>query len=325
METDGFGRVQRDLTRTLNSGSECFVDEPPVILGLWPIAGITTLGVTEADALATIHAAIDAGIRRFDTAFSYGYEGESDRLLGQVLRERQVDTYVIGKVGQRWDGTERVVDGRPATLIADAETSLTRMRRTHFDCLMLHSPDPNVPIEESAQAMADLQRRQLCRTVGFCNMSLEQLDRFASVVPCHAIQCPLNLIQFETQQPLVTSARERGTNVFTFWALMKGLLAGMIKCESEMDPSDPRLRYEIFRGESRRRADQVVAGLREIGEATNQTVPQLAIGWVLAQPGVTSVLAGARRPEQVNAWASSRALASETCDAIDALVGRVNA
>ena len=116
-----------------------------IALGLWPIAGITTVGVSAQDAEQTVTAAIDSGITTFDTAFSYGYEGESDRILGnQIKREREQYT-VIGKVGQRWNSQrERIIDGSRQSLIADAETSLGRMQVEYFDLLMLHSPDPNV-------------------------------------------------------------------------------------------------------------------------------------------------------------------------------------
>ena len=96
--------------------------ERPVILGLWPIAGITTVGVTAEDARATIRSAIECGIRWFDTAYSYGFDGESDRLLGEAIRGDRDRYGVIGKVGQRWSADrQRVVDASPATLIRDAE------------------------------------------------------------------------------------------------------------------------------------------------------------------------------------------------------------
>ncbi|MEM1070578.1 MAG: aldo/keto reductase [Planctomycetota bacterium] len=291
-----------------------------VILGLWPIAGITTLNVTEREAEQTLHAAIDAGITQFDTAFSYGYDGESDRLLGRVLTARSLDAKVIGKVGQRWQGTTRVVDGQPTTLIVDAECSLSRLRKSTFDCLMLHSPDPEVPIERSAEALAKLQQRGLCETIGVCNVDAEQLTRFAGVVRCEMIQCPLNLIQRDALDELIPVAKKLGAGSMTFWALMKGLLAGKLKPESEMDPADPRQRYEIFRGQYRQRADRVVDNLRELGQSTNQTVAQLAIGWTLAQPGVSGVLAGARRPGQVTEWAGCRAIDAALIEKIDRIV-----
>ena len=121
-----------------------------IALGLWPIAGITTVGVSQDDADQTIIAAIESGITTFDTAFSYGYEGESDRILGKHLRGRRERFTVIGKVGQRWtSGRERIIDGSRKALISDAEQSLRRIGVDEFDLLMLHCPDPNVPLQDS--------------------------------------------------------------------------------------------------------------------------------------------------------------------------------
>lgn len=293
---------------------------PPVILGLWPIAGIATVGVSERDALETLRAALDAGITCFDTAMAYGYHGESDRWLGRVLDERQVDARVIGKVGQRWIGSRRVIDGQPKTLLADAETSLARLGRPSFDCLMLHSVDPAVPIERSAEALAELQRRELCRHVGVCNVTPQQLQRFAQVVPCTAIQCPLNVMQQDSLQGIIPAAHQRGVEVYAYWALMKGMLAGKIDRDHQFAPGDPRPGYDIFQGEFRRRAHRIVDGLKQRGRHWDRTVAQLAIGWVLTQPGVTSVLAGARTPDQVRELAASRPLSPSQAAEIDHLL-----
>ena len=181
-----------------------------VVLGLWPIAGITTVGVTHEDARSTIRAAIDAGIHQFDTAYSYGFDGESDRLLGEFLGSDRDRFHVMGKVGQRWtpDG-KRYVDGSPEQLTRDAEESLRRLRIEAFDVLFLHSPDPNVPIEVSFAAMVELKRRGLCRQVGVSNVTAEQLGVFQQTSECHSLQCPLNLVQpgssaalIETPPPL---------------------------------------------------------------------------------------------------------------------------
>ena len=148
-----------------------------VILGLWPIAGITSGGVTEKDSLDTIRQALDVGIRSFDTAFSYGYDGESDRMLGMSVQGKREQVRIVGKAGQRWNAQrERIVDCTPETLTADAENSLHRMNVDHFDLFMLHAVDPNVDIRVSAKAVVDLQTRGLTKRIGVCNVNLDQLD-----------------------------------------------------------------------------------------------------------------------------------------------------
>ena len=152
-------------------------------------------------------AAIEAGITTFDTAMSYGYDGESDRLLGQFIRSDRDRYTVIGKVGQRWnDRRVRLVDGSPETLTADAETSLGRIGIDRFDLLMLHCPDPNVPLERSGEAIASLQRRGLCDRIGVCNVDAEGYRRFSAAVGCDAIQTPLNLLQRQPLEELIPGA-----------------------------------------------------------------------------------------------------------------------
>ncbi len=283
---------------------------PSVVLGLWPIAGITSVGVTDQHSRATIRAALDQGITTFDTAFAYGYDGESDKLLAPFIRSGGEDLCVISKVGQRWNSDKkRIVDGRPESLIADAECSLQRMRLDHFDTLMLHCVDPEVPIEESAGAIEQLYRRGLCRKIGVCNVDADQRRRFReSAGACHAIQCPLNLLQPANLDQLIPDCLADGCEVYVFWALMKGLLAGQIGRDHQFAEGDSRPNYEIFQGQQRSRAHDVVDQLALIGKETGKTVAQLAIGWATAQPGVTAALVGAKRPVQIFETAAARPL-----------------
>ena len=118
-----------------------------LVLGLWPIAGVTTIGVTSQDARETLATAIENGITAFDTAYSYGFDGESDRLLGEFLGTDRDRFSIMGKVGQRWDNSrQRVVDGTPKQLTLDAEESLRRIGLDRFDTLYLHAPDPEVEL-----------------------------------------------------------------------------------------------------------------------------------------------------------------------------------
>lgn len=296
-----------------------------VILGLWPIAGVTTIGVTERDAEATIGAAIDRGITCFDTAFSYGYGGESDRLLGKAIRGDRNRFAVIGKVGQRWDSNQRrVIDGSPKTLIADAQTSLRRMGIDNFDLLMLHCPDPNVPIEQSAAAIASLKDRGLCKQVGLCNANPSHRQAFATEVRCAAVQCPLNLMQRQSLDSLIPDCVAADCEVHVYWTLMKGLLSGRISRNHQFLDGDSRPRYEIYQGESRRRAHEVLDRMRRVAEQSALTIAQLSIGWALSQTGVTAALVGARRPEQIIETAGSTPLDEDIVKRIDAIVEQVD-
>lgn len=291
-----------------------------LVLGLWPLSGVSTIGVTRADADATIRAALDAGARAFDSAFSYGYDGISDRLLGEAIRGRRDEVVVIGKVGQRWTADrQRVVDARPEQLTADAEESLRRMGIEAFDLLLLHSPHPDesVPIERSAEAMQRLVQRGLASATGVCNFSEDQLYRFANVGQTAAVQVPLNLLQQQTLQQTIPWCQSQAIGVFVYWTLMKGILAGRIKRNHQFAAGDSRPKYEIYRGESREKAHETVDGLKRIAEEQGKTVAQLSVGWTLSQPGVTAALVGARKPEQIEETLATEPLTPETCQQIE--------
>ena len=291
---------------------------PAVILGLWPIAGITSVGVDRQSSRRTIAKAIELGLTWFDTAFSYGFDGESDRLIGELVASSSTRLHVIGKVGQRWTpDRQRVVDARPETLIQDAETSLQRMRLDAFDLLMLHSVDPQVPIEESAGALARLKKRGLAARIGVCNVELDQLKQFAEVAPVAAVQTPLNLWQREGLEALIPWCAQQKIAVHVYWVLMKGILAGKIGRDHQFDQQDSRPKYEVYRGEARQRTHRLLERMEHLASQLGTTVAQLSIGWALACPGVTSALVGAKRDWQIEETASSRALPADVVAQLD--------
>jgi len=137
------------------------IEVSPVAMGCWPIAGMTSLGVNDADSLATLHAAIDSGVNFFDNAYGYGANGESERLLGQALKERssshRQEIVVASKAGMHWEADgQRKFDASPARIVSQCEESLQRLGVDRIDVYYLHAHDPNVPLEDSAGAFAEL-------------------------------------------------------------------------------------------------------------------------------------------------------------------------
>ena len=302
---------------------------PSVALGLWPIAGITTIGVTQEDAHATIREAIHRGITTFDTAYSYGYDGESDRLLGQYVHSQRDDFHIIGKVGQRWNGQrKRVVNGTPEQLTLDAEESVRRLGIECFDLLMLHSIDRNVPLERSMITMCELHRRGLCHAIGICNVHAAELSEAQHIaelesVRLHAIQCPLNLIQQDSQRELIPHAKQKGIQAHVYWTLMKGLLAGKIHRTHQFAEGDSRPNYDIFQGQQRENAHRIVDELVRLAQKLDSTPAALAVGWTLSQPGVEHALVGARKVEQVIEIAEAQPLETSTLEEINRITREV--
>lgn len=310
---------QTDSTQWTRLGnSELFVSR--IALGCWPMSGISSLGITDSQSIATIHAALDHGINFFDTAYSYGYDGRSDRVLARALQGKRDRAIIAHKVGCSWDSHQKKeVDGRPQTLLLNAQEALKRLDTDFVDIMYLHTPDPNVPIEESAGAIAEICKRGWARYAAVSNVDSEQAAQFAQVCPIVAIQPHFNMFQQEAVHELLPFARSQNVAMVCYWILMKGLLSGHLKRDHVFDPSDRRLSYPIFQGKAWQHSQNILDLLRRMAHEREYTVAQLVLAWSLAQPGVDVALCGARRPEQIleSAYAMQIPLDSEAVQAID--------
>jgi aryl-alcohol dehydrogenase-like predicted oxidoreductase len=288
-------------------------------LGCWPMSGISSLGVTDEQSVATIRAALDQGINFFDTAYSYGYDGRSDRVLSQALGQKRSLAIIAHKVGTHWDAQkQRVVDGRPETLLQHAQECLERLKTDYLDVMYLHCPDPKVPIEESAGAIKEICQRGWARYAAVSNVTLEQAAKFAAVCPVVAIQPYFNMFQQEAVKELQPFATNNSISMVCYWVLMKGLLSGHMNRDHVFDPEDRRLSYPNFQGQAWQDAQDVLDHLRRIANELDITVSQLVVAWSLSRPGVSVALLGAKRPEQITETAQSMymKLAPECIDEI---------
>ncbi len=297
----------------------------PIALGCWPIAGVTTLGTDHQSSLDTVRQALDSGINFFDTAYSYGYDGEADLVLREALAGRD-DIVVASKVGMYFGSDrQRVTDGRPETLKLHAKEVLTRLGRDSVEILYLHLPDSNVPVADSAGAIAELIQEGVARHAGICNVNADELDAFTEVCPVIISQQPFNLLQQAAHSPAMQAAHDRAIPTAAYWVLMKGLLAGKLARDHVFDPQDRRLQYEIFQGDAWQRAQDVLDELRIIARDVSCSVSQLVIAWTLAHPLVTMCICGAKRPEQIreSAGAMRLSLTDNLIDRIGMLASRL--
>jgi aryl-alcohol dehydrogenase-like predicted oxidoreductase len=297
----------------------------PLGLGCWPLAGMTRAGVTREAAVATVRAAVDAGITHLDTAYCYGEHGESERAIRQALAgigPAARDAVVIaGKCGIHWEPDasrdpprRQVVDGRPERIRAEVEESLARLGTDRLDLLYLHAPDRTIPIEESAGELAQLLEAGKARAIGLSNARLDELESFAAVCPLSACQLHFNMLQREIEREILPWCRHRGVAMVVYWPLMKGLLAGKMHKGQVFPPSDSRHKYPMFQGDEFAKNLDFVDSLRPIaaglpvanvsdgrsGEGgRGVALADLVLAWTAEQPGITSVLFGATSPEQV--------------------------
>ncbi len=279
----------------------------PLGLGCWPLAGMTRTGITPAQAQATVAAALDVGIVHLDTAYCYGADGESERAIAAAVPPaRRPDVVIAGKCGVHWEpGRRQVVDGRPDRIRREVDESLQRLTTDHLDLLYLHAPDPTVPIEESAGALAQLQAEGKAFAVGASNVNVEQLARFSTACPLAACQVHYNIIQREIEADVLPWCRSHGVSIVAYWPLMKGLLADRMRRDQVFPTTDSRHKYPMFQGDEYQRNLDFVDALRPVATRLGVRVPDVVLAWTAEQPGITSVLMGATSPEQVQENARS--------------------
>lgn len=278
----------------------------PVALGTWPMAGVTSLDVNDDDSLATLRACAELGINFIDTAYCYGPNGESENLVRRALSDSR-DRFVLAtKCGIHYNAAgEQTGDARPAAIFAECDESLRRLGTDHVELYYLHSPDPNVPVAESAGAIGELITAGKVRYAGASNCSLEQIQEFHAACPLTAVQLPYNMLQRDIEQQTVPWCQGQNVAVIVYWALMKGLLAGRLDSQTELAESDSRRKYPMYQGKEWQKNQAFVDQLRAIANDCGKTVAQVVVNWTIHQPGITVALCGAKRRWQLEETAAA--------------------
>ena len=278
----------------------------PVAFGTWPIAGVTSLEVNDDDSLDTIRACAELGINFIDTAYCYGPNGESENLLRQALGESRDDFVIATKCGIHYNAAgQQTQDARPEQICRECDESLHRLGTDRVELYYLHSPDPKVPVAESAGAIRRLIDAGKARYAGVSNCQLEQIKEFHAACPLTAVQLPYNMLQRDIEQQTIPWCQEHGVAVVVYWPLMKGLLAGKLKQKSDLAEDDNRRNYPMYQGEEWERNQAFVDVLRAIAVECDQSVASVAINWTIHQSGITAALCGAKRRRQLEESAAA--------------------
>ncbi|MBE3599362.1 MAG: aldo/keto reductase [Limnochordaceae bacterium] len=273
-----------------------------VALGTWAIGGWLWGGTDVGDAVRAIHEALDMGITTIDTAAVYGF-GLSEEIVARALAEKKVarDQVVIAtKCGMEWDDKENVWrNSSPSRIRKEVEESLRRLRVETIDIYQVHWPDPKTPIAETAEVFVQLQREGKIRALGVSNYDVQQMDEWRKVAPLHSNQPPYSLFDRRIEADVLPYCRQHGIGVLAYSPLARGLLTGKFTEATTFPPGDSRADEPRFQGEAFRRNLRKVEQLKSLAAELGKTVAQLAVRWVLDQPGVTVALWGARRPGQI--------------------------
>ncbi len=261
--------------------------------GAWE-AGGDDWGANESDdaVIRAIHAGLDAGIDWIDTAEVYG-DGESERLVGRAISDRRDQVLIASKVAPAPEGS----GFRPEQIRSACGVSMGRLSLDVIDLYQLHWKDDEIPVEESWGAMSALQDAGLVRWIGVSNLDEGAIRRCESVRHVDSLQQEFSMLALH-DRGLIEWCGQVGTGVVSYGPLGFGLLSGKISEAHAKATSDWRRTEEEgpFSDGKLERDLAIVDGLRPIAEALGITMAQLALAWNVAQPGVTSAIAGSRDP-----------------------------
>ena len=262
----------------------------PVGLGCMNMMHAYNQPISEEESDQLLNRAIDLGYNFLDTATIYGM-GESERRIGKFLKHRRDDFVLASKCVLGFKDGKRTLDARPEAIKAACEASLERLQTETIDLYYMHRPDPNVPLEDSVGALADLVAEGKIRSIGLSEKSADMLRRAAAVHPIAAMQSEYSLIVRNPEIAVMEACRELGTTLVAFSPVGRGLFA--------QTPLDPENYWEgdMRRGFFPRLAEphfsenmKLVPRAREIAADLGCTLPQLAIAWTLAKaPEVVAI------------------------------------
>jgi aryl-alcohol dehydrogenase-like predicted oxidoreductase len=290
---------------TMISGTEMKVSR--IAQGTWAIGGWMWGGTDERESIRTIHAALDKGINLIDTAPVYGF-GVSEEIVGKAIAERgDRDKVVIAtKVGLEWHDGSVTRNSSPTRIRKEVQDSLRRLRTDYIDIYQVHWPDLAVPIEETALAMHILFKEGLIRAIGVSNYSPEQMDRFMTVSELHTVQPPYNLFERQIDRDVLPYVRKNHLSAFAYGPLCRGLLTGTMRPDTKFTGDDLRLSDPKFQPPRFAQYLNAVQQLDDLAQKRyRKHVMDLAVRWVLDQPGIAAALWGARHPEELDAVAGT--------------------
>jgi aryl-alcohol dehydrogenase-like predicted oxidoreductase len=279
-------------TRTLGQGLQV------------PAQGLGCMGMSriygpadETESLATIDRALELGVTFLDTADVYGL-GHNEELVGRAIagrRDRVVLGTKFGIVRRRDDPGFRGVDGRPEYVRSACDESLERLGVDHIDLYYQHRADPNVPIEDTVGAMAELVAAGKVRHLGLSEAAADTIRRAHAVHPISALQSEWSLWSRDIEGDVLSTARELGIGIVPYSPLGRGLLTGQIRSADELSRGDFRRGTPRFEGDNLARNLEVVERVRTIATEKGVTPGQLALAWVQAQGDDVAPIPGTKR------------------------------
>lgn len=279
----------------------------------------------DAESLKTLHHALDIGVDFLDTADMYG-SGGNERLLAKLLKTRRGEVVLATKFGFMRDPNDpgaRVVNGRPEYVKQAADASLQRLGVDHIDLYYQHRVDPNVPIEETVGAMADLVKAGKVRHLGLSEASAATLRRASKVHPITALQSEYSLWSRDIEEEVLPACQELGIGVVAYSPLGRGFLTGAIQTPDDLSTDDFRRQNPRFLPGNIELNRNLVGALETIAQARGCTPAQLALAWLLDRAPDVVPIPGTRKIPRLdeNAAAAQIRLSDAERRQIDEVLG----
>ncbi len=255
--------------------------------------------IDEDEGVRLVHRAMDLGVTFLDTADIYGF-GRSEELVGKAIADRRSDVVLATKGANAFENGERTgVNNEPAYLRAALEASLKRLGTDYVDLYYIHRFDDRTPPEESLGELIRMKEAGLIRAIGVSNFEPAQLHAALKGGPIDALQSQYNLFQRGVEAEVLTICQDNGISFIPWGPLAYGLLGGKYTRDYQLPENDWRHRTGLFGPDDYGPTLDKVDELKQVAEANDIRLPHLATQWLLEQPTVASVIAGAKTAVQV--------------------------
>jgi aryl-alcohol dehydrogenase-like predicted oxidoreductase len=265
-------------------------------LGLGCLGMTQSYGVPDdAESIATLHRALELGVTLFDTAEAYG-PFRNEELLGRALKHHRDQIVLATKFGWRFeDGKSVGLDSRPQHVKAVAEASLRRLSTDRIDIFYQHRVDPDVPIEDTVGAMADLVREGKVRYLGLSEAGVDAIRRAHAIHPISALQSEYSLWERNLEPVILPLLRELGIGLVPYCPLGRGFLTGQTRRAEEYPPTDWRFSDPRFQGDNFDRNVAAASVLRDVAARKQATPAQVALAWLLHKGDGIAPIPGTKR------------------------------
>jgi len=288
-----------------------------ITFGCWELGGGPWEFTSDDNNIKVIQAAYEMGIKTFDTAEGYG-AGHSEEIVGAALEGKRKETVISTKVSR--------ANLAPADVRRSAEASLKRLRTDYIDIYYIHWPSFEIPVSETLSEFNKLKEEGLIRAIGVSNFSLEQLKEAAGHAQIDVIQPEYSLLHRSIEDEIVPYCVKENIGIMSYSSIAKGILTGIFHLNGKkLESDDFRNNRRLFLPEHLAAEKELIDLLKEIADAKNKAVSQVAISWLLHQPALTTAIVGSQSIKHMkeNVEADDIVLSAEEINALDTVSRQV--